>query len=142
VANTVDRETRGRMMSRIRGRNTGPELTVRRFLHRQGIRYRLHVRDLAGTPDIVLPGRRAVVFVNGCFWHRHAECRYAYVPKSRSEFWSAKFAATTERDTFATGQLEATGWRVLTVWECELDEPHLKDLVARLHEVRASGTSG
>lgn len=116
-------------MSRIRGRDTVPELKVRRFLHRRGFRYRLHVRALPSTPDLVLPRHRAVILVHGCFWHRHPGCRYAYVPKSRREFWASKFERTIERDRRDRQSLESLGWRVATVWECELDDDHLAELV-------------
>ena len=93
------------------------------MLHRMGYRFRLHRRDLPGSPDIVLPKFRTVVFVHGCFWHRHAGCRFAYVPKSRVAFWKDKFAANISRDRKNEAALEAEGWRVLVVWECELRNP-------------------
>lgn len=132
MADTVKPETRTRMMSQIRSKNTAPELAVRRFLHRCGFRYRVHVRTLPGSPDIVLPGRHAAIFVNGCFWHRHPGCRYAYSPKSRVEFWEAKFRANVQRDARARTDLEAREWTVLTVWECEIDQEHLIELVTSL----------
>lgn len=107
-------------MSRIRGRDTKPELLVRSLLHRLGYRFRLHRRDLPGTPDIVLPKYQTVIFVHGCFWHRHPDCRYAYTPKSRVEFWKEKFAANVGRDARTRRALEQAGWQVLVVWECEL----------------------
>jgi DNA mismatch endonuclease (patch repair protein) len=107
-------------MSRIRGRDTSPERAVRSILHRLGYRFRLHSRKLPGRPDVVLPRYKTVVFVHGCFWHRHSGCPFAYTPKSRIEFWSQKFAANVERDRLASKQLRALGWRVLVVWECEL----------------------
>jgi DNA mismatch endonuclease, patch repair protein len=106
-------------MSRIRGKDTTPELKVRSALHRAGLRFRLHRSDLPGTPDIVLPRHRTVVFVHGCFWHRHNGCKYAYTPKSRAEFWHEKFERTVERDREAVKALRELGWQVLTVWECE-----------------------
>jgi DNA mismatch endonuclease (patch repair protein) len=110
---------RSRMMARIGQRNTLPELTVRRSLHRFGYRFRLHCEDLPGTPDIVLPRHKVVVLVHGCFWHRHAGCRFAYMPKSRVEFWSRKFEGNIARDKTVEQQLQKMGWAVLTVWECE-----------------------
>src|SRR5690606_9744744 len=107
-------------MSRIRGRNTRPEKVVRSLLHRMGYRFRLHRRDLPGTPDMVLPRHRAVIFVHGCFWHRHGRCRYAYTPKSRVEFWEEKFRQNVERDRRNAWALRRAGWRVLVVWECEI----------------------
>lgn len=110
-------------MARIRGRDTKPELIVRQLAHGLGYRFRLHRRDLPGTPDLVFPGRRKVIFVHGCFWHRHSGCRFAYEPKSNVEFWYAKFAANTARDARVRGELEQMGWGVLTIWECEVANP-------------------
>lgn len=119
----VDTATRSRMMSGIKGRNTRPELIVRRFLHARGYRFRLHRRDLPGSPDIVLSRFKTCIFVHGCFWHRHQDCRYATTPKTRTEFWNAKFDANVERDNRARAALVALGWQVITVWECELKRP-------------------
>ena len=110
-------------MSRIRSRNTVPERLVRSLLHRMGYRFRLHVRDLPGRPDIVLPGRRTVVMVHGCYWHRHPGCGLAYTPKSNREFWEAKFRENVKRDKRQSCQLLALGWHVITVWECETKQP-------------------
>lgn len=107
-------------MAGIRGRDTEPELALRRALHRQGFRFRLHTRELPGRPDLVLPRWRAAVLVHGCFWHRHTGCRYATVPATRPEFWSAKFAGNVERDKRNHETLLTAGWRVATVWECAL----------------------
>ena len=124
---------RSRMMSKIKGANTKPELAVRSFLHRQGLRFRLHGKELPGSPDIVLPRYRAVVFVHGCFWHRHPGCRYAYEPKSRPEFWNRKFDQNVERDARKEQLLRDLGWRVFVVWECETkDTDRLNELVLRL----------
>lgn len=109
-------------MAGIRDRDTKPELAVRRAVHRLGFRYRLHVRNLPGTPDLVFPRRHAVLFVHGCFWHRHTGCRLAYEPKSNVEFWCRKFASNIARDVMTTSQLRDKGWEVLTVWECEVRE--------------------
>lgn len=105
-------------MSGIGGRNTKPEIVVRKALFAAGFRFRLHRKDLPGRPDVVLPGRRVAVFVHGCFWHAHPGCRYAKVPASRREFWEAKLAANVERDRRAIDALLSAGWRVLVVWEC------------------------
>lgn len=107
-------------MSRIRGRDTSPERAVRSLLHRLGFRFRLHQRSLPGTPDIVLSRYRTAVFVHGCFWHRHSSCQFAYSPKSRRAFWTAKFRNNQRRDAQVLKELEAAGWQVLIVWECEL----------------------
>lgn len=109
-------------MSLIRGKDTRPELVVRRMVHRLGYRFRLHRRELPGKPDIVLPRHHAVIFVHGCFWHQHPDpaCRLARQPKTRIDFWQAKFAANQSRDLRAISALETGGWRVLVVWQCEL----------------------
>ena len=111
-------------MSRIKGKNTKPELAVRSWLHRHGFRFRLHRKDLPGTPDIILPKYRVVIFVHGCFWHRHPGCRYAYTPKSRVDFWKAKFEENIERDQVKTEKLRDLGWNVVTIWECETREEY------------------
>ena len=109
-------------MSRIRDRDTGPEMTVRRILHRLGYRFRLHRRDMPGKPDIVLTKFNTVIFVQGCFWHRHPGCQYAYMPKTRTEFWERKFQETVARDARNSQQLRDSGWKVLYVWECEVKD--------------------
>jgi len=110
-------------MSRIRSRDTQPELLVRSTLHKAGYRFRLHSKTLPGHPDIVLPRHGTVVFVHGCFWHRHHGCRYAYTPKSRVEFWRRKLEGNVERDRRNARALRALGWRVITVWECQAGAP-------------------
>lgn len=110
-------------MSAIRSRNTKPELVVRRFLHRSGLRFRVHRRDLPGSPDIVLPKHRTIVNVHGCFWHHHPGCRFAYFPSSNTVFWARKFQENRERDKRVDRKLRALGWRVITVWECEVAKP-------------------
>lgn len=120
MADVVDTKTRSRMMSGIRGRDTRPEMVVRRALFAAGFRYRLHRRDLPGAPDLALSGRRVAVFVHGCFWHRHKECRYAKLPATRPEFWRAKLEGNAERDARVIEALQAMGWRVLVVWECAI----------------------
>ena len=109
-------------MSRIRGSDTKPERVVRSLLHRCGFRFRLHRKDLPGRPDIVLPKHQAVILVHGCFWHRHAGCRFAYTPKSRLEFWEKKFSENVARDRRNARALRSLGWRSLIVWECETRE--------------------
>lgn len=105
-------------MAGIRGKNTAPELTVRRALFAAGLRFRLHRKDLPGKPDIVLPGRKIAIFVHGCFWHQHAGCRYAKIPASNRDFWVRKLLANVARDQRAVSDLRTAGWRVLIVWEC------------------------
>lgn len=116
-------EKRSRVMSSIRSRDTGPERVVRSMLHKMGYRFRLHGAALPGKPDIILSRYRTVIFVHGCFWHRHEGCRYAYAPKSRQTFWVNKFASNVRRDRDVSVKLEQLGWHVLTVWECELRSP-------------------
>ena len=120
MADVVDRAVRARMMSGIRGSNTRPELAVRRALHAAGFRYRLHAPELPGRPDIVLPKHRAVILVHGCFWHRHAGCRFTTTPATRPEFWAEKFRRNVERDARDRHLLKAAGWRIATLWECHL----------------------
>lgn len=117
-------------MSRIRSRDTGPEMAVRRMLHAAGYRYRLHRSDLPGRPDIVMPGRRTVILVHGCFWHRHPGCRLATTPATRTAFWLEKFRRNVERDRRVKAELEGLEWCVITVWECELRNP--AELLQRL----------
>ena len=119
MTDIVDSKRRSEMMAGIRGHDTAPELAVRRIAHRMGLRFRLHRKDLPGCPDLVFPKHRLVVFVHGCFWHRHQGCRYAYTPKSRVTFWSEKFAANVARDVRQEAALRTLGWQVLVIWECE-----------------------
>lgn len=132
MVDVVDKATRSRMMSGIRGKNTKPELLVRKALHALGFRFRLHVKELPGKPDLVFPKHRAVVFVQGCFWHRHQQCRYAAVPKSNVEFWAEKLDENRKRDVLHEQQLKILGWRVFTIWECEIDETHFAQLAIKL----------
>lgn len=128
---------RSALMARIRGRDTEPEIIVRRLLHAMGYRFRLHARNLPGRPDIVLRSKRTAIFVHGCFWHRH-NCGLAYMPKTRSEFWQKKFAGNVERDRRVKNELKADGWHVIAVWECQLGNP--SSLAARL--VKKLGPTG
>lgn len=123
-------ERRSWLMSRIKGSNTKPEIAVRSLLHRMGYRFRLHRRDLPGTPDVVLPGRTAVVFVHGCFWHGHA-CKRAKMPKTREDYWAQKIDANKRRDARKRRQLKELGWKVVIVWECETKKP--EKLIKKLH---------
>jgi DNA mismatch endonuclease (patch repair protein) len=122
MVDRLSQDRRSWNMSRIRGKDTAPEITVRSLMHGMGYRYRLHRRDLPGTPDIVLPARRKALLVHGCFWHRHPGCRYAYAPKSRVDYWSDKFEKTVARDKAAQCELEKAGWEVMVIWECELKD--------------------
>lgn len=127
-------------MSGIRSRDTKPEQLVRRFLHAQGLRYRLNVRTLSGSPDLVLSRWRTVIFVHGCFWHRHPDCGFAYNPKSRQAFWQDKFEKNVARDGAAIQALKEAGWRVIVVWECTLRtserQASLSELARRIREGR------
>lgn len=120
MADILTPEGRSGRMSRIRGRDTQPELALRRALHASGLRYRLNVRDLPGKPDLVFPRWSTVVFVHGCFWHSHKGCRIANIPQSNTNYWLAKFAANKRRDARAVRALRRLGWRVMVVWECQL----------------------
>lgn len=131
LMDVVDASTRSRMMAGIRSKNTKPEMTVRKYLHAEGFRYRLHARSLPGSPDLVLPKYRTVIFVHGCFWHRHAGCRYTTMPASNASRWTEKFRANVERDCRNRAALETAGWRVVIIWECELR----KDSLTRLMEL-------
>jgi len=132
VPDVFDPPTRSAVMRRVKGRDTGPELIVRRTLTRLGARYRLHRADLPGRPDIVLPGRRLAIFVHGCFWHGHDCARGARVPQARSDYWTAKVSGNRARDARNAEALAAAGWRVETVWECELKARALPALEDRL----------
>lgn len=122
MADTITKEKRSWIMSRVSGRNTKPEILLRSLLHRRGFRFRLHDKKLPGRPDIVLPKHRAVVFVNGCFWHSHKKCKRARTPKSRRDYWVKKLEKNVQRDREQQKQLRNLGWRVVVVWECELKE--------------------
>jgi len=120
-------------MSRIQARDTGPEKIVRSLLHRSGYRFRLQRTDLPGHPDIVLPKHKAVILVHGCFWHRHAHCRFAYSPKSNVVFWRNKFAQNLLRDKQVGRELRKLGWHVAVIWECQTTD--LESLLGRLHRM-------
>ena len=118
-------EQRSRNMSAIKSKNTKPEIKVRKILHSMGYRFRLHVKDLPGSPDIVLPKYKTVIFVHGCFWHRHENCKYATTPKTRKEFWESKFKENVIRDKSHQKKLSAIGWKIIIVWECEIKDKNL-----------------
>ena len=132
MADSMPPSARSTLMARIRGRNTQPELAVRRMLFARGWRYRLHAPHLPGRPDIVFPGRRAAIFVHGCFWHGHHRCPRATVPKTRTTFWCDKIAANQRRDARQARALRRMGWSVLTVWQCQTtDEASLTSRIER-----------
>lgn len=118
-------------MSLIRSKGSAPEMKLRRLVHRMGFRYRLHVKELPGTPDLVLPSRQSVIFMHGCYWHRHEGCKLARLPKSKLDFWKPKLEANKERDSLVRQQLTAQGWRVLVVWECEMADTEKVSSVVR-----------
>lgn len=132
MTDIVDPATRSRMMSGIRGKNTQPELRLRRLLHAEGFRFRLHDKRLPGKPDIVLPKWKVAIQVQGCFWHRHEGCRFATVPATRPEFWAEKFAANVERDRRNLQKLHEADWRTVVIWECCLREKDISRLVDTL----------
>lgn len=127
----LTKEKRSWNMSQIKGKDTKPEILLRSIIHRSGLRFRLHDNKLPGKPDIVLPRYKTAIFVNGCFWHRHEGCKYAYMPKSRMEFWESKFARTVQRDAEKSRELMELGWHVFTAWECEVNNDS-DDLLERL----------
>ena len=141
MADKLTSSQRSHCMSRIRGKNTKPEILVRKGLHARGFRFRLHNKKLPGSPDIVLPKYGVAIMVNGCFWHGHKGCRYATKPKTNIEFWETKIARNRRRDEVTTAHLEALGWTVITVWECELrNSSQLDDrLDALAEEIRYAG---
>jgi len=122
----VSKEVRSRMMANIRSSNTLPEMKVRKLLHRNGFRYRLHPRELPGRPDVVLPRHRLCIFIHGCFWHRHPGCRYATLPASREDFWRSKFQQNVKRDERNRAELLQQGWRVFELWECGIRKPEVE----------------
>lgn len=130
MPDTMTREQRHYCMSRIRGKDTRPEMVVRRYLHAHGFRYSLHSRRLPGCPDIVLRKYHTVIFINGCFWHGHPGCAKFSMPRSNVEFWQEKIRRNKERDAQEVGALEALGWNVIVVWECELSR-HVREVTLR-----------
>jgi DNA mismatch endonuclease (patch repair protein) len=138
MADSLTKVQRSKNMASIRSKDTKPELTVRRFLYSNGYRYRLHSKDLPGKPDIVLKKYKAAIFVNGCYWHRHTNCKYCYTPKTNTEFWQEKFSKNVLRDKNNYFKLNELGWKVIIVWECDvLNGSFKKDLINIIR--RASG---
>lgn len=132
LADTLSPKERSERMSRIRDKDSKPEMRLRRLVHSLGFRYRLHVKKLPGKPDLVFPARHAVIFMHGCFWHRHEECKLARLPKSKLGFWITKLEANRQRDLIHQRQLSDLGWRVLVIWECELnDTEHVSQIVKK-----------
>ena len=132
MADVHDKKTRSYNMSQIRSTNTKPELLVRKFLHAQGYRYRLHDKKLPGHPDIVLPKYKTIIFIHGCFWHGHANCKYYKVPQTRTEWWLAKINRNKANDTKAAKALKKEGWNIITIWECSLKPAKADKTLTRL----------
>ena len=132
VVNTIS-DQRSRNMAAIKSKNTKPEIAVRKMLHALGYRFRLHRKDLPGSPDIVLPKYKTVIFVHGCFWHRHENCKYASTPKTRKEFWETKFKVNVKRDKEIQEKIKNIGWHSVVIWECQIkDEKFLYKLILNL----------
>jgi DNA mismatch endonuclease (patch repair protein) len=125
MVDTVSVVMRSEIMSRVRSKDTRPEMVVRRLVHGAGFRYRLHVANLPGRPDLVFPRRKKIIFVHGCFWHSHAGCNGARVPKSRTDFWLEKLGSNKVRDERNMRALREAGWEVLVLWECQIRDPEL-----------------
>ncbi|KFE54200.1 very short patch repair endonuclease [Pseudomonas syringae] len=135
-------EQRSKVMAKIKGKNTKPEMTVRSVCHRLGLRFRLHRKDLPGKPDLVFPRHRLCLFVHGCFWHQHPGCKYAYQPKSRLGFWLPKLQNNVLRDHKAKADLEALGWKVAIIWECQTKNLGMLDVeICKLVEKCSEATS-
>ena len=136
MADVHDKKTRSYNMSQIRATNTKPEMLVRKFLHAKGFRYKLHDKTLPGKPDLVLPKYKTVIFIHGCFWHGHNKCKYYVVPKTRTEWWQNKININSCNDVKAVKALKKDGWKIMTVWECDLKpvkvEKTLSSILARL----------
>ena len=142
MTDTLTPQERSERMSRIRGKNSSSEMRLRRLIHGMGFRYRLHVKALPGTPDLVFPARKAVIFMHGCFWHRHQDCRLARMPKSRVAYWREKLEANERRDEENMSRLNELGWRVLVIWECQMQEKDLNDVSNMVRRFLADGTGG
>ena len=133
MADKLSKKHRSWNMSRIRSKNTSPEMRVRSVLHKQGYRFRLHHENLPGKPDLILKKFRLAIFVHGCFWHRHKGCKFAYRPKTNTEFWDNKFNKNIERDQRVEGKLHDLGWKTLTIWECE--SKHEEIIVEKVNNI-------
>lgn len=140
MADVHNKETRSYNMSQIKGKDTKPEMLVRRFLHAKGFRYKLHDKTLPGKPDLVLPRYKTVIFIHGCFWHGHQHCRYYVIPKTRTEWWVNKINGNIANDRKAEALLAQAGWKVIIIWECELKKAVLENTLTRLQH-QLSGTA-
>jgi DNA mismatch endonuclease (patch repair protein) len=133
MADVLTTAQRSYNMSRIKGKDTKPELLVRKYLHAQGFRYKLHDKTLPGKPDVVLPNYKTVIFIHGCFWHGHADCKYFKIPKTRTEWWMEKINKNKANDAKAIYALKKSGWRILTVWECELKPTNYEQTLQQIN---------
>ncbi len=122
MTDSLSKEKRSWNMSRIRGTDTSIEVKVRKYLFKKGFRYRKNVKNLPGKPDIVLPKYKTVIFIHGCFWHRHPNCKYAYIPKTHTDYWMNKFARNVDNDQRHESQLKTLGWNVIILWECDINK--------------------
>jgi DNA mismatch endonuclease, patch repair protein len=138
MADVHDKKTRSYNMSQIKGKNTKPEMLVRKFLHANGFRYRLHVKNLPGKPDLVLPKYKTVIFVHGCFWHGHEGCKYFVLPKTRTEWWLNKINSNTANDKKAINVLKRDGWKIVILWECNLRNKTLQKTLSLLYKKLSS----
>jgi DNA mismatch endonuclease (patch repair protein) len=132
MADVHDKKTRSYNMSQIKGKDTKPEMLVRKFLHSHGFRYRLHTKNLPGKPDIVLPKYKTIIFVHGCFWHGHEHCKYFVVPKTKTEWWLNKINSNIANDEKAINCLKKDGWKIITLWECDLKPAKLEYSLSEL----------
>ncbi|HZY37104.1 MAG TPA: DNA mismatch endonuclease Vsr [Mucilaginibacter sp.] len=132
MADVHSKERRSYNMSRIRSKDTKPEMLVRRFLHSHGYRYRLHRSDLAGKPDLILPKLKTVIFIHGCFWHGHTDCKYYHVPKTETEWWLEKINKNKKRDLENLHSLSNSGWKIIVIWECSLKNPMVQQTLIKL----------
>jgi DNA mismatch endonuclease, patch repair protein len=133
MADRLTKKQRSKNMASIKGKDTKPEMAVRKFLYAQGLRYRLHQKDLPGKPDIVIRRKNTAIFINGCYWHRHKGCKFTYNPKSNIDFWNEKFKSNVERDNNSYKALIDSGWKVIIVWECDIkNNKYQEDLIGKL----------
>lgn len=131
----LDKDKRSKVMAKIRSKNTKPEITLRKALYKKGIRYRVNYKKIPGTPDIVLTKYRTAIFINGCFWHGHENCKIAHIPKTNTTYWENKINKNKERDKNTTLQLLAMGWKVLTIWECEINNSNMENLILNIRTI-------
>ena len=142
MTDTLTQLERSERMSGIRSKDSAAEMRLRRMIHHMGYRYRLHVKKLPGTPDLVFPARKSIIFMHGCFWHRHQDCRLARMPKSRVEFWWDKLEANKRRDAENIQRLRELGWHVLVIWECQMKEKNLTEVSNLVRRFLTDGIEG